>query len=87
MFGIFLSQLAASGWSDAGIIIPWVLYQQTGDTTLIQKYYEQMNAYMDKIATDGYDESMFGDWLGMAPASTPYLNAVYQIYTTQIMKK
>ena len=54
---------------------------------MIQKYYEQMNAYMDKIATDGYDESMFGDWLGMAPASTPYLNAVYQIYTTQIMKK
>lgn len=83
----FFAQLAASGWSDAGIIIPWVLYQQTGDTTLIQKYYEQMNAYMDKIATDGYDESMFGDWLGMAPASTPYLNAVYQIYTTQIMKK
>ena len=48
----FFAQLAASGWSDAGIIIPWVLYQQTGDTTLIQKYYEQMNAYMDKIATD-----------------------------------
>ena len=83
----YFSQLTASGWSDAGVIIPWVLYQQTGDSSLIRKYYTQMDSYMDKVAESGYDEGMFGDWLGMAPASTQYMNSVYQIYTTQIMEK
>lgn len=83
----FFATTVASGWSDAGVVIPWVLYQQTGDTTLIQEYYGQMDAYMDYVAENGYNPEMFGDWLGTAPASTPYLNSVYQIYTTQLMEK
>lgn len=83
----FFATTVASGWSDAGVVIPWVLYQQTGDTFLISEYYDQMDGYMDVVAESGYNPGLFGDWLGMAPASTPYLNAVYQIYTTQIMEK
>ena len=83
----FFATTVASGWSDAGVIIPWVLYQQTGDTTLIEEYYDQMDAYMDTVDKQGYNAGLFGDWLAFSGASTPYLNAVYQIYTTQLMSK
>ncbi|MBC5788408.1 alpha-L-rhamnosidase [Clostridium facile] len=83
----FFATTVASGWSDAGVIIPWVLYQQTGDTTLIEEYYSQMDAYMDTVDKQGYNAGLFGDWLAFSGASTPYLNAVYQIYTTQLMSK
>ena len=83
----FFAMVVSSGWSDAGIVIPWVLYQQTGDTALIEMYYSQMDAYMDYVMENGYDQGLFGDWLGTAPASTQYLNSVYQIYTTQLMEK
>ena len=83
----FFATTVASGWSDAGVIIPWVLYQQNGDTTLITAYYDQMDTYMDVVAENGYNPDLFGDWLGMAPASTPYMNSVYQIYLSQLMEK
>lgn len=82
----FFATMISSGWSDAGIIIPWVLYQQTGDTTLIEEYYGQMDAYMSVVNQKGYGP-MFGDWLAFSGASTPYLNAVYQIYCTSLMEK
>ena len=83
----FFADMVTSGWSDAGVVIPWVLYQQTGDKALIEKYYNQMDQYMDVVAKDGYNSEMFGDWLAFAGASTPYLNTVYQIYTTSLMLK
>lgn len=82
----FFASMVSSGWSDAGIIIPWVLYQQTGDTTLIEEYYGQMDAYMSVVNQKGYGP-MFGDWLAFSGASTPYLNSVYQIYCTSLMEK
>lgn len=42
---------------------------------------------MDYVTEYGYSEDWFGDWLGTAPASTAYMNSVYQIYTTQLMGK
>ena len=79
--------IIASGWSDAGIIIPWVLYQQTGDITYIKDNFEEMNLYMETVDQQGYNPILFGDWLTFSGASTPYMNAVYQVYTTQLMSK
>lgn len=85
-----LAQLHASGWSDIGIILPWRLYKFTGDKSFIAKYYANMVEYMEiigdanKVDTN-YDVKVFGDWLGFAPASTPYMNLIYRAYTAQIM--
>ncbi|MFP7159809.1 alpha-L-rhamnosidase, partial [Priestia aryabhattai] len=77
----------SSGWSDTGIIIPWVLYQQTGDTTVIEKTFAQMDKYMDYIKENGYDTELFGDWLAFQATSTVYLNTVYRAYDAQLMAK
>lgn len=83
----FFANTVASGWSDAGIIIPWVLYQQTGDTTVIEKNFAQMDKYMDYVGKNGYNTGLFGDWLAFQATSTVYLNTVYRAYDAQLMAK
>lgn len=87
-----LAQARAAGWSDIGIVLPWRLYQFTGDKTFVTQYYPQMTAYMRQIGpltttATTYDEHLFGDWLGFAPAATPFMNLIYRAYTAQLMTK
>ena len=84
--GFFANNLS-SGWSDAGVIIPWVLYQNTGDVTYVSMYYDEMARYLEKVNEIGYHPAMFGDWLSFAGASTPYMNSVYEIYINELMYK
>lgn len=37
----FFNKLIGAGWADAGIIIPWVYYQQTGDISFAKTYWDQ----------------------------------------------
>ena len=39
----------SNGWSDAGIILVWKLYQQYGDITIIQENLDAMCRYMDYL--------------------------------------
>ncbi len=39
----------SNGWSDAGIILVWKLYQQYGDMTIIQENFDAMCRYMDYL--------------------------------------
>lgn len=40
---------AANGWSDAGIILVWEMYQQYGNTLVIKENLEAMCRYMDHL--------------------------------------
>jgi alpha-L-rhamnosidase len=58
------------GWSDAGVVIPWRLYQNYGDITTIAQQYEAMKKYVDCIYERNPDllwlnfiGAMNGDWL------------------------
>jgi len=62
----------APAWGDAGVIVPWTLYQVYGDTRILTQYYEGMArwlAYLEAANPDylwrharGND---FGDWLAL----------------------
>ena len=44
----------SAGWSDAGVLIPWVIYSQYGDKRILEENYENMRRYaMYKIKTVG----------------------------------
>lgn len=39
----------SNGWSDAGIILVWELYQQYGDITIVEENFDAMCRYMDYL--------------------------------------
>ncbi|MFM1878225.1 MAG: hypothetical protein RLZZ241_1091 [Bacteroidota bacterium] len=56
-------------WGSAGIIIPWELYQQYGDTRVLEEHYDAMVRYVNFLDskvdpnTGRIDEGPLGDWL------------------------
>jgi hypothetical protein len=76
-----------SGWADAGIIIPWTLWQYTGDLSVVKANFAAMDAYSDYVMSNGYNAARFGDWLAFYGTSLQYMNDVYQLYTVQLMSQ
>lgn len=67
----------APGWGDAGVIVPWSLYQMYGDVRLLERLYQPMQRWMEylAIASPGHLRTRrlnmnFGDWLSL-DAETP----------------
>src|SRR5699024_11442176 len=48
-YGNFRGFVGNGGWADAGVIVPWTVWQMTGDLSIIEKNYAAMNRYMDWI--------------------------------------
>ena len=60
----------AAGWSDAGVIIPWTSWLQTGDISVIEQNWAAMEKYLNAIEANNPDGlwihesgTPFGDWL------------------------
>jgi alpha-L-rhamnosidase len=89
----------AAAWGDAAVIVPWTLYQRTGDLQLLREQYDSMCAWVDQVAAlapaGRWDSGFqFGDWLDpAAPPENPaeartdrYLVATaYHAHTAQIL--
>lgn len=56
-------------WGSAGMILPWEVYQQYGDTRILEQHYPAMVRYLDFLEsrmdpeTGILDEGPLGDWL------------------------
>ncbi|MBC7828297.1 MAG: family 78 glycoside hydrolase catalytic domain [Chitinophagaceae bacterium] len=90
----------SAGWADAGVIIPWTMYINYGDTNILHQQYNSMKnwiGYMQKNSTDylwnkGFH---FGDWLfyrpgddndGRAAVTDKYLiSQCFFAHSTQLM--
>jgi alpha-L-rhamnosidase len=92
------SQNPDSGWSDAGVIVPWTHWQMTGDTTLIKRVYPSMKKYMDLIylrtgETYRGPGSFYGDWLsfqrpninGISGSNHNLISDAYYAYDSKLM--
>lgn len=64
---------SSAGWGDAATIIPWEVYQRTGDTTVLQENYAMMRRWVDYYASEAKDYLVniksFGDWLQPYPVT------------------
>ncbi|WP_242204113.1 alpha-L-rhamnosidase [Aestuariivivens insulae] len=66
---------ASSGWGDACVIIPWDLYNLTGDRTILEENYDMgkkwVGYYESKVREKAYVPMMhsFGDWLQPFPTN------------------
>jgi alpha-L-rhamnosidase len=88
-----ISPGVAAAWSDAGVIIPWTSWLQTGDTSVIDENWQAMRKYVDAIDTrnpDGiwhFDSGIpFGDWLSLEGRTQEDLVATaYWAYDVNMM--
>jgi alpha-L-rhamnosidase len=70
---------AAAAWGDAATVVPWVVYQRTGDAGLLERQLPSMRAWVDRVARLAGEEHLwagglqFGDWLDpTAPPESPF---------------
>ena len=73
---VFL-KAGSPAWADAGIIVPWTMYQCYGDTRIIEKHYDAMRKWIEFMrtsSTNGVRTDQLGgnyaDWLSVN-AETP----------------
>lgn len=64
------------GWADAGIIVPWTVWKQFGDNSIVEENWEAMNRFMNHIYETKYDHNVmlgengnyqWSDWLSYEP--------------------
>lgn len=85
-------------WGSVGVVVPWELYLQYGDTATLAEHYDAMAAYMDYMAACQTSDGLLnepkglpglGDWLspqfGQSEAQ-PLWNA-YEVNNLYIMMK
>lgn len=83
------------GWSDAGVIVPWTSWMQTGDTEILEQNWAGMESYLDAIAAANPDYLWkknagisFGDWLAPEGNTSQELIATaYWAYDASLMKQ
>ncbi len=83
-----------AGWSDAGVIIPWTSWLQTGDTSVIEQNWAGMEKYLDEIEKTNPDRlwknsgTPFGDWLSPEGRTDQVLIATaYWAYDATLMRE
>jgi alpha-L-rhamnosidase len=80
----------ASGWADCGVVVPWTVWQMSGDTTLVDRSWDAMTVYMDWIRARTGDTyagqgAVFGDWLAFQVTSTQLVSDAYYAYSARLM--
>ena len=85
----------APAWGDAGVIVPWTIYQCYNDTRILEKHYASMAKWIDYIHSANPDllwrkrgNNNFGDWLNIG-ADTPrdVLGTAYFAYDSHLMSR
>ncbi|NPD91804.1 alpha-L-rhamnosidase [Xylanibacter muris] len=68
-------------WGDAGVIVPWVVYDMTGDRKILEENYESMTRWMEWLATQketvpekkGSTDSVTYNYIGGEPKTGDWL--------------
>ena len=69
------------GWADAGVIVPWTVWKQFGDTKIVKDNWEAMNRFMNHVYETKYDHKtlikengnyQWADWVGYEPLESYY---------------
>lgn len=97
-----LGQYSASAWSDAAVIIPWMVYQIYADEGILRENWKCMHEWVDYIQAHCGENGLwqtgfqYGDWLALdkeesadrTGATDKYMIAnAYYLYVTDLVKK
>ncbi|MGN1256063.1 MAG: family 78 glycoside hydrolase catalytic domain [Bacteroidaceae bacterium] len=75
-YGAEPNSMGRLGWSDAGVIVPWVVWKQFGDNEIVAENWEAMEKMMNHLDATKYDHAamaeengnfQWADWLSYEP--------------------
>ncbi len=75
-YGAEENNMMRLGWSDAGVIVPWTVWKQFGDPSIVDESWDSMVIYMDHVNATKYDHetlvaengnTQWADWLSYEP--------------------
>ncbi|EOS38352.1 hypothetical protein C808_02553 [Lachnospiraceae bacterium M18-1] len=97
-----MGSYSSSAWSDAAVIIPWVVYQSYGDKRILEESWQCMHEWVDYIHNHTNENGLwmsgfqYGDWLALdkeesadrTGATDKYMIAnAYYLYVTDLVKQ
>ena len=75
----------AAAWADAGVIVPWLMWQRYGDVRFVERHWDAMERYMAYLLRHNPDllwtarrGNDYGDWLSVG-AQTPARRARHRL--------
>ena len=85
----------SAGWSDAGVIVPWTSWLQSGDPRIIEQNWDAMTKYVAAIEKDNPSYLWknnagigFGDWLSpTAQTNALLVQTAYWAYDATLMQE
>ncbi|MGQ7294879.1 family 78 glycoside hydrolase catalytic domain [Quadrisphaera sp. KR29] len=69
VFGSDGAPVPAAAWGDAGVVVPWVVFERTGDTGVLARQWPSMVAWVERLLREAGEDLLwsggfqFGDWL------------------------
>ena len=80
-----------NAWGDAGVIIPWIMYERYGDMSYIEKYYDNMSKYAKYLfkTSKNYirEVSAYGDWLAIESTPVGVTDTAYCVRVFDILSE
>ena len=75
-FAQYGNEMMRLGWADAGIIVPWTIWKQFGDPSIVEENWAAMEKFMNHVNASKYDHKyhamendnyQWADWLSYEP--------------------
>ena len=75
-WGQYGNECTRVGWSDAGVIVPWVVWKQFADTAIVDENWDAMEKYLAHLTETKFDHNAllaengdfeWADWLSYEP--------------------
>ena len=60
-YGAHPTDMMRVGWADAGVIVPWTVWKQFGDTKIVDECWESMEKFMNHVNETKYDHNALKD--------------------------
>ncbi|MBE5910135.1 glycoside hydrolase family 78 protein [Pseudobutyrivibrio sp.] len=77
----------SSAWGDVAVIEPWTMYLYYGDTSIIERQFDSMKAWIDFMTAHSKEDVLFnyglqfGDWVALDAEEGSYFGATPVEYT------
>lgn len=75
-YGASSDNMMRLGWADAGVIVPWTIWKQFGDISIVEENWDSMELFVNHIDETRYDHTaliaengnyQWADWLSYEP--------------------